>query len=148
VVLHIGVPRRGNAVLEWSAMPGRLTTALVADDNRVTRMMIAEVLREHGASVVEAATGREAFDQALASRPELLVLDGLLPLMSGFDVITKLRDKVHEYKPAIFIATGVYKGRRWASQARTEYGVVEFLEKPFGADTLIAALRRHFDLSR
>lgn len=131
-----------------NATPQALSSALVADDNRMTRLMIVEVLRELGAQVIETASGRDAYEQALAASPELLVLDGLLPLMSGFDVITKLRETAPDYKPTIFLATGVYKGRRWASQARVDYGVVEFLEKPFDADTLVAALGRHFVLPR
>ncbi|HPW54544.1 MAG TPA: response regulator [Thermoanaerobaculaceae bacterium] len=118
-------------------------TALVADDSRIFRSWLRELLREQGFEVVEAANGREALDLALSVRPHLLVLDALMPLMSGFDVITKLREKVADYHPILFIVTAVYKSRRWESEARLQHQVHEYLEKPLEESTVLAALERH-----
>lgn len=118
-------------------------TALVADDSRIFRAWMAELLREQGFEVVEAANGREALDTALAVRPRLLVLDALMPLMSGFDVIAKLREKVPDYRPILFVVTAVYKSRRWESEARQQHQVHEYLEKPLEESTVLAALARH-----
>lgn len=119
-------------------------TALVADDSRIFRSWMGELLREQGFDVVEAANGREALDLALAARPHLLVLDALMPLMSGFDVIAKLRERVPGYRPVLFVVTAVYKSRRWESEARQQHQVDEYLEKPLEESTVLAALGRHF----
>ena len=64
-----------------------LPHALVADDSRVCRVLTSALLRECRIKVIEAANGMEALDLALGKRPELLILDALMPLLSGFDVL-------------------------------------------------------------
>ncbi|MEW5877399.1 MAG: response regulator [Acidobacteriota bacterium] len=118
--------------------------ALVADDSRIFRVLVKELLEEKGVTVLEAADGKQALDAALAYRPELLILDALMPRLSGFDVIAKLKEKLPEYQPKVFIVTAVYKSYRWESEAKTVYKVDEYLEKPLEPETLLAALRRHF----
>jgi len=125
-------------------MPEVLTKVLVADDSRIFRAFASELLRELKVEVIEAATGREALDRAIASRPELLVLDALMPIFSGFDVIVKLRERVPDYTPKVFIVTAVYKSRRWELEARQHYHVDEYLEKPLEPEDVLAAVRRHF----
>lgn len=117
---------------------------LVADDSRVIRSLLAEVLRERGLDVIEVSNGREALDEALASRPELLILDALMPLLSGFEVLSKLRERLPSYRPKVFMVTAVYKSRRWESEARTQYEVDEYMEKPLEPERLLAALAKHF----
>ena len=117
---------------------------LLADDSRVFRALMTEVLREEGWSVFEAATGREAYDKAMAERPELLILDGLMPHLSGFEVLTKLRETAPGYAPCVFLITAVYKSRRWESEARRDFNASEYLEKPLEPEDLIKAVRRHF----
>jgi len=121
-----------------------LERVLVADDSRVFRSLVAEVLRERRLEVLEAANGREALERALAARPDLLVLDALMPLMSGFDVLARLREDAPEYRPAVFIVTAVYKSRRWESEARQHFQVQEYLEKPLEPNQILAAIDRHF----
>jgi CheY-like chemotaxis protein len=121
-----------------------LTRVLVADDSRIFRALIVEVLRERSLEVLEAANGREALDILLAQRPELAILDALMPLLSGFDVITKLREKAPDYRPVIFMVTAVYKSRRWETEARQQYRVDEYLEKPLDPAQLLKVVGRHF----
>ena len=116
---------------------------LVADDSRVFRAWAADVLRDRGFEVLEAADGREALEVALTARPRLLLLDALMTLLSGFDVIGKIREKLPDYRPVVFIVTGVYKSRRWESEARRAHQVDEYLEKPLEEQTLVKALDRH-----
>jgi CheY-like chemotaxis protein len=116
---------------------------LIADDSRVFRAWAADVLRDRGFEVLEAADGREALEVALTARPRLLLLDALMPMLSGFDVIGKIREKLPDYKPVVFIVTGVYKSRRWESEARRAHQVDEYLEKPLEEQGLLKALERH-----
>ncbi|MBP1620323.1 MAG: response regulator receiver protein [Acidobacteria bacterium] len=117
---------------------------LVADDSKVFRALVVEALREKGWDVVEAANGRDAIEHALTNRPQLLILDALMPLVSGFDVILRLREKAPDYNPKVFLVTGVYKGRRWHTEGRQTYQVQEYLEKPIETDELLKFVARHF----
>jgi CheY-like chemotaxis protein len=121
-----------------------LKRVLVADDSRIFRSLLVEVLRERGLEVIEAANGREALDALLAQRPELAVLDALMPLLSGFDVITTLHEKAPDYQPVIFLVTAVYKSRRWETEARQHYKVHEYLEKPLEPADLLEKVAQHF----
>jgi CheY-like chemotaxis protein len=121
-----------------------LKRVLVADDSRIFRSLLVEVLRERGLEVIEAANGREALDALLAQRPELAVLDALMPLLSGFDVISTLHEKAPDYQPVIFLVTAVYKSRRWETEARQHYKVHEYLEKPLEPADLLEKVAQHF----
>ncbi len=118
--------------------------ALVADDSRIFRVLVKELLEGNGVTVFEASDGKQALDAALAFRPELIILDALMPRLSGFDVMAKLKEKLPDYHPKVFLVTAVYKSYRWESEARTVYKVDEYLEKPLEPETLLAALRRQF----
>lgn len=121
-----------------------LSRVLVADDSRIFRALMTEVLRDRGLEVLEAANGRDALDSLLAERPQLVVLDALMPLLSGFDVITRLREQAPDYRPVIFMVTAVYKSRRWETEARQQYHVEEYLEKPLEPAELVEIIARHF----
>ncbi len=121
-----------------------LKRVLVADDSRIFRALITEVLRERGLEVLEAANGQDALRALLAHRPELAILDALMPVLSGFEVIGKLREQAPDYRPVIFMVTAVYKSRRWETEARQQYQVEEYLEKPLEPAELVRIMARHF----
>jgi CheY-like chemotaxis protein len=123
-----------------------LSTALVAEDNRTTRFLFGELLREHGVTVTEARDGRDALFLASRLRPDLLILDGLLPGYTAFEILTHLKASDPLYKPAVFIVTALFKSNRFEREARITHGVDEYLEKPIEPPALLAAVRRHFDL--
>ncbi len=121
-----------------------LEKVLLADDSRIFRALMIEVLRDHGLEVVEAVNGSEALDLMLGQRPQLAILDGLMPVLSGFEVVTRLREQAPDYQPVVFIVTAVYRSRRFESEARLQYKVDEYLEKPLEPEDLLNAIRRHF----
>lgn len=71
---------------------------LIIDDDRDTRESLAEALADHGLPIVTAANGEEGIRMALHHRPRLILLDLMMPVMSGWDVrpamkrIPELRD--------------------------------------------------------
>jgi len=69
---------------------------LVADDYEVVRLGITSIFEnEPGLHVVaEASDGREAFDKAIEVKPQVAIIDYLLPLMNGIDVISRLRPRL------------------------------------------------------
>ena len=121
-----------------------LERVLVADDSRIFRVITTDTLRGHGLEVFEAANGSEAFQVLVTKRPQLVILDALMPVMSGFEVMEKLRDAAPHYHPVVFVVTAVYKSRRWAAEAKNLYNVAEYIEKPIEPEDLIKAIARHF----
>jgi CheY-like chemotaxis protein len=121
-----------------------LKSVLVADDSRICRVLTREMLRDHQLHVFEAADGKEALELMVTYRPELVILDLLMPRLSGFEVLLKLAERVPEYKPVIFVFTAVFKSRRWESETRHNYEIHEYLEKSLEPTELLAAITRHF----
>lgn len=72
-------------------MAGADRTALVVDDERDLREVIAEVLAAEGYDVSTAANGREALDQARTASPDIMLLDLMMPVMSGWEVVQVMK---------------------------------------------------------
>lgn len=121
---------------------GEMKCALVADDDRKSRELGAEVLRARGYGVVLAASGIEAIRMADTFRPALIMLDGLMPEMHGFEVSRFVRHLSSGYRPAILMMTAIYKSSRYQNDARLKYGIDAYLVKPLDLDALGAALER------
>lgn len=121
-----------------------LDRVLVADDSRVFRAVMKYTLEDQGLEVVEAANGRDALRLMGTMRPQLVILDGLMPLASGFDVLESLRTSTEDYQPVVFMVTAVYKSRRWEANTKKNFQVAEYLEKPVETDDLMHAISRHF----
>ena len=75
----------------YMSTPGTEAKLLVVDDEPNIRDLLASSLRFAGFDVVTAEDGSGAFHEAQASRPDLIVLDVMLPDMDGFTVTRRLR---------------------------------------------------------
>ena len=83
------------------------TRILVADDEPSTRAMVAGHLRSIGYKVVEATDGDEAFSLALEHLPDLIVLDVMMPGMSGWEVCRRIRETVSLAHTGVVMLTGI-----------------------------------------
>src|SRR5207237_1870755 len=106
---------------------------LIAEDEKKTRSILVDMVRELGCETVEAATGYEAVKLVQEHRPEVLLLDGLLPEMHGFEIARFVRSMGPEYRPRIVIITAVYKSQKYRSEAKLQFGVDHYLFKPVSA---------------
>ena len=113
---------------------------LIAEDEKKTRAMLADMLRELGCETVEAASGYEAIKLVQEHRPDVLLLDGLLPEMHGFEIARFVRSMAPEYHPRIVIVTAVYKGQKYRSEAKLQFGVDHYLLKPVSKEAVAGAL--------
>jgi len=70
-----------------------MASALVVDDSKATRMILARTLREFGYAVTEAADGQQALEELshLESVPELILTDWNMPVMNGLEFLREVR---------------------------------------------------------
>ena len=113
---------------------------LIAEDNDRVAAFLEALLRHAGYATERAADGIETLQRINRSAPALLLLDLRLPRLHGVDLLKKLRKTSVGRELPVIIATGVYRGERYARAAQS-LGVRHYLEKPFGADALLAAVK-------
>lgn len=104
-------------------------TILVADDDLEILSMVARHLRNTDARVIEASDGEEALRTARRERPDLVLLDVMMPGMSGWEVCRALRDDDTLSHTGVIMLTGI--GERLNEMTSPLYGADDFLDKPF-----------------
>ena len=102
---------------------------LIVDDETVVRDLVRIILEGRGYSVCCAANGREALDQIQASRPDLVVLDLMMPVLNGWGVIEELRRTPGS--PPVVVLSGI------ARLVDHTPGPVAWLPKPFRIGELV-----------
>src|SRR5215217_5436597 len=114
---------------------------LVADDHEDTRLLFRTVLEVRGYGVIEAADGEETVRTAESARPDLILMDGSLPRLSGVDATRQIRSSDHiGHVPIIFISG--HAGAAFLALAR-EAGCDEYLVKPFDLTELEDVLEKY-----
>lgn len=122
-------------------------TILVADDDRLVRVTVANGLRQAGYEVIEASDGVEAVERGAELQPDLAVLDVRMPRMSGLEAARRLR--VDAGVPSIILSA--YDDREDVERA-VEEGALGYLVKPVDASeilpTIETAIGRASDISQ
>ncbi len=114
-------------------------TILVADDNRQLVAAYERLAQARGYRVIKCYDGAEALGLAIATVPDVIILDIMMPELDGRDVISRLkRDSATSQTPIIVSSAGSDDMRRVC----IEYGVAEFLAKPVDFDELFRKIER------
>ena len=118
-----------------SAKPaGRQEKVLVVEDDPTLRMGLRATLRSAGYQVLVASTGTEGRDMALSERPDLVLLDVMLPGMNGFEILRDLR----QHDPSLPIIMLTAKGEEQDKVQGLRLGADDYVVKPFGIAELLA----------
>jgi CheY-like chemotaxis protein len=135
----------GETVAIWSERVSRpaagraLRTVVVAeDDPDVTRILDAQ-LRGAGFKAILAFDGEQALAAVRAHAPDVLVLDLMMPRLSGFDVLAQIREGPPPW-PRIVVLSG--RGREEDVVRALELGADDYMTKPFNAQELMARIAR------
>lgn len=110
---------------------------LVVDDEPSIRELLSASLSFAGFEVRVAADGQEAIGQVSFTHPDLVVLDVMLPDMSGFDVITKLR----EYEPDLPVLFLTAKDDLQDKIKGLSVGGDDYVTKPFSLEEVVARIK-------
>src|SRR6187200_3418514 len=102
---------------------------LVADDEPSTLALVTSHLRGKGYRVIEANDGDDAWDKACRELPDLVVLDVMMPGMSGWEVCRKIREAVSLAHTGVVMLTGI--GENLNEMTSPLYGADAYVDKPF-----------------
>ena len=120
-------------------MPANKTILIVDDDHELIEGLRA-ILEKQGYKVIQAHDGQQGKQMIYNHKPDLVILDMMMPRMGGYPVLEHFRDRT-DAPPIIMITAN--EGSR--HKAYAEYlGVVDYLRKPFAMERLLEAVTKAF----
>ncbi len=119
---------------------------LVIDDTESILVILTELLKENGYYVSSANSGKKAFEILENYIPDLILLDVMMPEMTGLEVFKKMKNyEKYENIPVIFLSAATEKKNRIEG---LRLGAVDYITKPFEQEELIARVKTHIDFSK
>ena len=121
------------------------TTALIIDDSKTMVAALGRMLRENHFAVLEAHGGEEGLEVLRKNKPDLIFLDIVMPGMSGFDVLRRIRRSQYVGKVPVIIMSG--------NEAATEeyyvrrIGADDFMRKPCSRAEVFSRVERLLELT-
>jgi DNA-binding response OmpR family regulator len=112
---------------------------LVIDDSRVIRMRVRDMLPQGNFEVIEAKDGVEGMDAIREQRPNLIMLDFLLPRMSGWEVFQEIQANADLQKIPLVLMSG--RKEEVTEKMSEPFEYFEFIQKPFEQKELIEAIK-------
>lgn len=112
---------------------------LVVDDEVPIVELVQELLTEEGYTVRTACDGATALLDIQEHPPALLLIDNAMPVMTGLEVLARLRSSGFTRLPVVGMSAASYPG------LFLQAGANDFLPKPFSIDALLSCVARHLD---
>lgn len=114
----------------------RTRTVLLVEDDRDVRAALAIVLADEGFQVLAAPNGFDALSSLEGHRPDVIVLDWMMPVVDGARFVQALRTEYNLTTPVLVITAG-----RVRREEALSIGADDLLEKPFDLHELVARIR-------
>jgi CheY-like chemotaxis protein len=113
----------------------RRATVLVADDSEMVLRMATDLLQAAGYEVITAADGETALRRVEEEHPDLVVLDLLMPRLTGFDVLRQIKRTERLRRTPVLVMSGVYKDD--VISHLEEMGAAGYMGKELLVETLV-----------
>ena len=118
---------------------------LIVDDDKANRKMLKELLQEQ-AKIIFAKNGKQARELARKHLPDLILLDVIMPDISGFEVIDSLKDDPKTINISVIFITGLANDDD--EERGFNLGGCDYIYKPFKPNIVIARVMMHLELIR
>jgi two-component system alkaline phosphatase synthesis response regulator PhoP len=118
-------------------------TVLVVDDEVVIAEAVAAVLQDEGYEVATATNGQEGLARAASMKPDLVLVDMMMPVMDGEEMSRRLRANPETREIPIVVMSAVHRSLR-----ELPFDHTAFLPKPFDLDTLLETIAKALQRSR
>lgn len=113
-----------------------MPTVLIADDNRQITSVLEEYVKKEGYTPEIARNGQEAIDLFLKCKPDIVLLDVMMPIMDGFEVCREIRKNTNT--PVIMITA---RGEDFEKIMGLDIGADDYIVKPFSPGEVMARVR-------
>jgi DNA-binding response OmpR family regulator len=112
-------------------------TVLAVDDDESILRVMEMMLQTKRYRVITARTGREALAKVRETMPDLVILDGMLPEVHGFEICRQLKTSERFRHIPVIMVSAVHTGWRFAADVKETYGADDYVEKPFESADLL-----------
>jgi len=132
---------RNSSVTDESqpARPAGLPKVLVVDDEEDVLRFISDALKLEGIEVVTAFDGLSALDMAGSEKPDIIILDIMMPLMNGYEVCQQLRSNPSTADIPVMFLSSAYTTD--AVRIGRDLGAVGYIVKPFAPAELVRSVK-------
>ncbi len=114
---------------------------LIIDYDTQSLEALSRLITSQKVQVVTAPDGQVGYDKFRSEKPDLVVLEAILPKVHGFDLTKKITQESGGAVPVI-IVTGLYKGPQYRHEAIVTFGASDYFEKPVDPDRFIDTVRQ------
>lgn len=118
---------------------------LIVDDESLNRLLIRSVLGRKGISVIEAEDGRKGLEAADAERPDLILMDIMMPVLNGYDTVLEMKKRLGEMPPFCFLTA---KSDHSDIVQSLRLGACGFQTKPFSIQSFYPRMNDYLLLCR
>jgi len=119
---------------------------LVVDDVSKNLQVVGSMLDEVGYATTFATSGKQALERVQTAKPDLILLDLMMPEMDGLEVCAKLKANLEQREiPVIFLTASHEQDHLLQA---FELGAVDYVTKPFNAPEMLARVKTHLELKR
>ncbi len=121
---------------------------LLVDDHAPTRLMFSKILAQQDASyqILEASNGREACETALVAKPDLILMDVLMPVMDGYEALASLKEDPETQAIPVLMLTAL--DLPFQQKLAYDLGVFGYVVKPVRLDEMNQTVKLALDHRR
>jgi DNA-binding response OmpR family regulator len=127
--------------LESSSLTSPVPRVLIADDDPAIRQLLEDLLQDEGYEVISTCNGHELVQKAQQVIPDLILVDLMMPLMDGYEVIRQLRNDTRTSHVPMLIVTAQLQTRNVVVGFQS--GADDYITKPFDTPVLLARIQSH-----
>ncbi len=115
-----------------------MTTILLVEDDQDIRFLLSETVSDLGYDVLEAADGGTGLRRAIEEHPDVILLDVMMPVMDGFQVLAKLKEHAETHSMPVIMVSA--RGQEQDIMRAMRGGAWGFVIKPWSQDDLEAKI--------
>lgn len=112
---------------------------LIVDYDNGNLESLAGLFEAQKFQVIKASDGQTGYEKFRTEKPDIVVLEAILPKVHGFDLTRRISAETHGRVPVI-IVTGLYRGPQYRLEALSTFGAADYFEKPVEKERLLKAV--------
>jgi DNA-binding response OmpR family regulator len=113
---------------------------LIVDYDTQSVDALTRLVRSQKIQVVTASDGQMGYEKFRSEKPDLVILEAILPKIHGFDLTKKISQESGGQVPVV-IVTGLYKGPHYRHEAVSSFGAADYFEKPVDPERFVETIR-------